>query len=57
MNKTGNKCIECEDETFAIQIIDRGQRNIHYELVYTTGDAKSVFGKGYPIEGKVSPEL
>jgi len=38
-------------------VIDRGQRNIHYKLVYTTGDAKPKFGKGYDIEGKVAAEM
>jgi hypothetical protein len=32
VNTTGRKCIECDAETVAIQIIDRGQRNIHYEM-------------------------
>lgn len=40
-----------------IQIIDRGQRNIHYELVYAAADSKRKFGKGHDIAGKVAAEL
>ena len=57
MNKTGRKCIECGQETYTIQVIDRGQQNIHYDLVYTSGESKSKFGKGHEIEGKINAEL
>ena len=57
MESTGNKCIECGSQTYAIQIIDRGESNSHYELVYAAGDAKRKFTKTYDIEGKVSAEL
>lgn len=57
MNKTSKKCIECGEETYAIQIIDRGQQNIHYDFVYTAGESKAKFGKGHDIEGKINAEL
>lgn len=57
MITTGYKCIECGQETSAIQVIDRGQQNIHYDLVYAAGDSKSKFGKGHAIEGKINAEL
>ena len=57
MIRTGTKCIECGQETSAIQVIDRGQQNIHYELVYAAGDSKSKFGKGHAIAGKINDEL
>ena len=57
MNTTGKKCIECGSDTVAIQIIDRGQQNIHYELVYAAADSKRKFGKGHDIAGKVAAEL
>lgn len=57
MNKTSRKCIECGQETYAIQVIDRGQQNIHYDLVYAARESKSKFGKGYDIEGKINAEL
>jgi hypothetical protein len=57
MNVTGNKCVECGGDTQPIQLVDRGQKNIHYELVYAAGGAKRSFGKGYDIEGKVAAEM
>ena len=57
MNKTGRKCIECGQETYAIQGIDLGQQNIHYDLVYAAGESKSKFGKGHDIESKINAEL
>ena len=57
MNKTGNKCIECGETTYSIQVIDRGQQNIHYDLVCAAGESKSKFGKGHEIEGKINAEL
>lgn len=54
---TGNKCSECGAETVAIQLIDRGQQNIHYEVVYAAAGSKPRFGKGYEIAGKVGAEL
>ena len=57
MNKTGNRCIECGADTVAIQVIDRGQRNIHYDLIYASGESKPKFGKGHDIEGRINAEL
>ena len=57
MDKQSNKCIECGGETHAIQIIDRGQRNIHYTLSYTAGDSKRSIFKGHDIEGDVNAEM
>ena len=57
MDKNGKKCIECGGETQAIQIIDRGQRNIHYTLIYTAQDSKRSVFKGYEIEGDVNAEM
>ena len=57
MNTTRKKCIECGAETHAIQVIDRGQKNIHYELVYAAADSKRKFGRGHDIAGKVTAEL
>lgn len=57
MNITGNRCIECGADTVAIQVIDRGQRNIHYDLVYASGESKPKFGKGHDIEGRINAEL
>ena len=57
MNSTGKKCIECGTETVIIQIIDRGQKNIHYDFVYASGKSKSKFGKGHEIAGKINAEL
>jgi hypothetical protein len=36
MAKTGTKRIECGGNTCAIQMIDRGQKNIHYNLACST---------------------
>ena len=57
MKETGKKCIECGEETYAIQVVDRGQKNIHYDLIYTSGDAKRSVFKGYKKEGEVAAEL
>ena len=57
MDRGSGKCVECGGQTYAIQVIDRGQRNIHYKLIYTAGDAKPKFGKGYDIEGEVTAEM
>jgi ribosomal protein L37E len=56
MNKTGRKCIECGHETYAIQVIDRGQQNIHYDLVYAAAESKSKSGKGHEVVGKINAE-
>ena len=56
MNKTGNKCIECGQETYAIQLIDRGETNIHYNQNYTTDDFRSK-PRTYHIDGYVFAEL
>ena len=57
MNNDIKKCIECGGETQAIQIIDRGQRNIHYTLAYTAGDSERSVFKGHDIEGDVHAEM
>ena len=57
MNATGKKCIECGADTVAIQIIDRGQRNIHYELAFAAADSKRNVLKGHDFAGKVAAEL
>jgi hypothetical protein len=57
MDRTGNKFIGCGEETIAIQIIDRGEGNSHYEPVYAAGGAKRKFTKVYDIQGEVSAEL
>ena len=57
MEVTGKKCVECGHDTYAIQIIDRGQQNIHYEAVYAVAGSKKAFGKGYNIEGNIAAEL
>jgi hypothetical protein len=57
MEKNRKKCIECGGETHAIRVIDRGQKNIHYELVYATGDSKRNVFKGHEIEGSVHAEM
>jgi hypothetical protein len=56
MNKTGNKCIECGEETYAIQLIDRGDMNVHYNLSYTTDDFKRK-PRTYHINGHVAAEM
>lgn len=40
MKTTGGKCIECGEDTYVIQMIDRGQKNIHYNFAYSTDDFK-----------------
>ena len=57
MDKIGKKCIECGGEMHAIQVIDRGQKNIHYDLIYTSGDSKRSIFKGHNIEGNVHAEM
>ena len=57
MSTTGRKCIECGADTVAIQIIDRGNQNIEYELTYTAGDSKRSVFKGHKKKGKVAAEL
>ena len=57
MKTTGRKCIECGEETYHIQIIDRGQNNIHYELMYADEGAKRKFYSGVETAGKVSGEM
>ena len=57
METTAKKCIECGAETVAIQLIDRGESNSHYEPVYAAGDAKRKFTKTYDIQGNISAEL
>ena len=57
MNTTGKKCIECGAETYAIQVIDRGQKNIHYDLIYASEDSKRNIFTGHKKEGKVAAEL
>ena len=56
MNKTGNKCIECGEETVAIQLIDRGELNVHYNQNYSTDDFKSK-PRTYSIDGHLAAEL
>jgi len=51
-----SKCIEAWRNS-PIKIIDRGQRNIHYDLIYTAADSKRGIFSGHPTEGKVSAEL
>ena len=57
MNETSNKCLECGGKTHDIQLVDRGYKNVHYQLVFASGDAKRKFGKGYEIEGRVTGEV
>lgn len=57
MTTADSKCIECGAAMVPIQIIDRGQNNIHYELVYAAADSSRKFGKGHDIAGKVAAEL
>jgi hypothetical protein len=40
MKTTGGKCIQCGEDTYVIQMIDRGQKNIHYNFAYSTDDFK-----------------
>ena len=57
MNASNRTCIECGTETTTIQMIDRGQQNIHYEMVYAAKESKRKFGKGHDVAGKVAAEL
>lgn len=57
MINTSKKCIECGTETRVIQLIDRGQNNIHYDFVYAEADSTRKFGKGHDVAGKVLAEL
>lgn len=51
------KYIECGGETSPVKIIDRGQRNIHYDLIYTAEDSKRSILRGHPKEGQIAAEL
>lgn len=55
MKKTGKKCLECSGDMYAIQIIDRGQKNIHYNFAYSMDDFKEK-PRAYTISGFVSAE-
>ena len=55
MKKTGKKCLECSGDMYAIQIIDRGQRGLHYNFAYTTDDFKEK-PRTYNISGLVAAE-
>lgn len=57
MEDTEKKCIECGGATHPIKIIDRGQKNIHYGLIYTAEGSKRNIFKGYPKEGEIGAEL
>ena len=57
MEQTGRKCIECGGDTSAIKMIDRGQKNIHYELIYSAADSKRSVFKGLETEGTVAAEM
>jgi len=57
MTEKIGKCIECGGETHAIKIIDRGQKNIHYDLIYTLAESKRSIFKGHSEEGKVRAEM
>jgi hypothetical protein len=57
MSESRNKCIECGGESQAIKIIDRGQRNIHYDLIYAAEEAKRSIYSGYKKEGAVRAEM
>jgi hypothetical protein len=56
MKKTGRKCLECGEDTYVIQIIDRGQKNIHYNFAYSTDEFKDK-PRAYKIAGFVAVEL
>jgi hypothetical protein len=56
MKPTGKKCLERGQETYTIQIIDRGQKNIHYNFAYTTDDFKEK-PRAYAISGFVAAEM
>ncbi len=55
MKKTGKKCLECSGDMYAIQIIDRGQKGLHYNFAYTTDDFKEK-PRTYNISGLVAAE-
>ena len=56
MKASGRKCIECGEGTYEIQIIDRGQRNIHYNFAYSTDDFKEK-PRAYKISGFIAAEM
>lgn len=43
--------------TYTIKISGRCQKNIHYELVYTSADSERSIFSGHDIEGKIAAEL
>ena len=57
MSEKSKTCIECGGETHPIKIIDRGQRNIHYDLIYAAEDSKRSIFSGHKIEGTVRAEM
>ena len=57
MSETNQKCIECGGETHPIKIIDRGQKNIHYDLIYAAEDSKRSIFSGHKKEGTVRAEM
>ena len=57
MSESRSKCIECGGENTPVKIIDRGQRNIHYDLIYAAEDAKRSFYSGYKKEGVLHAEM
>ena len=56
MKTTGRKCIECGEDTYVIQVIDRGQKNIHYNFAYSTDEFKDK-PRAYKISGFVAAEM
>jgi len=44
-------------EISPIKIIDRGQKNIHYDLIFTAEDSKRGKFKGHPKDGQIAAEL
>ncbi len=57
MNETSKKSIGCGAETHVIQIIDRGQHNIRYNLVYAPEGSKRNIFTGHKGEGEIVGEL
>jgi hypothetical protein len=57
MTENSTKCIECGGETHPIKIIDRGQKNIHYDLIYAAEDSKRSIFSGHKKEGTVRAEM
>ena len=51
------KCIECGGKTHPIKIIDRGNQNIHFDLIYALADSKRSIFKGHEKEGVLMGEL